>query len=589
MKNLLSFLLALLFSSGLFAQIIDFPDQNFKNKLMTSAVGEGIAYNCSGNSFKIDANNDGEIDAEEALAVCSLYISGSAISDLTGIEYFTNLIDLTVNNNYLTELDLTPLHDLEAFRANNNQLTDLSISGLEKLKYFMVNQNNLTSIDISNLPSLYMIFYDNNQISSFNFNDYPQLKSINIRNNLFTNIDVSGLPNLYSFDISHNLQLETVSLKNGYMNNLTVNFTDCDELKYICAEPYMLNSIWERIIEYGYSDCFANSMCHYIAGEDFYPITGQVKYDEEGDGCQPEDIDFSSLTLEISDGNHDGEVYLNEYGEYISGLQEGTYTMTPLLHNPEYFVVTPDMVTFSLSEEDNTEWQQDFCITANGDHPDLEIFVKGVDEISANEGFIYPGGLAEYKIIYQNKGTMTQSGSVQVEFNSVEASFIQSEIETTSVEAGLITWEFSDLKPFESRNFEFTLQLTSSGQPGGLDEGDYFDITASITSPETDETPEDNIFHLSRLVTTFAFDVPKHSFSDFFKLYPNPSERLLHLEIENNIVVEKLEIYNTQGKRIDLNDYQINSTIDVSSFPSGVYFLKIHTPKGIFSNRFIKK
>lgn len=53
------------------AQIIEFPDVYFKSRLVTSSVTNtnSIAKDSSGNSIKVDVNNDGEIEVSEALLV----------------------------------------------------------------------------------------------------------------------------------------------------------------------------------------------------------------------------------------------------------------------------------------------------------------------------------------------------------------------------------------------------------------------------------------------------------------------------------------------------------------------------------------
>ena len=68
------YLLQFLFLLGLntTAQIINFPDANFKLRLMQSSPNNAIATNQSGASIRIDSNNDNEIDVVEAQAVYRL-------------------------------------------------------------------------------------------------------------------------------------------------------------------------------------------------------------------------------------------------------------------------------------------------------------------------------------------------------------------------------------------------------------------------------------------------------------------------------------------------------------------------------------
>lgn len=61
-------LLLLLFVFGFSnAQIVNIPDVNFKTILVISTPTNGTAKNSLGQFFKVDANNDGEIQVSEAL------------------------------------------------------------------------------------------------------------------------------------------------------------------------------------------------------------------------------------------------------------------------------------------------------------------------------------------------------------------------------------------------------------------------------------------------------------------------------------------------------------------------------------------
>ena len=97
MKKIYFLLLALGLFTGVNAQIINFPDANFKAKLLSASSSNQIAssattfINSSPTSYnKIDINNDGEIQISEASNITWLNISSSSISNLTGISFFMN-------------------------------------------------------------------------------------------------------------------------------------------------------------------------------------------------------------------------------------------------------------------------------------------------------------------------------------------------------------------------------------------------------------------------------------------------------------------------------------------------------------------
>ena len=77
----------------------NFPDENFREYVKSS----------------FDKDGDGVLSAEEIAAVTKIDVYDMGISDLTGIEYFTDLAFLNCNKNNLTALDV----------SNNTALTEL--------------------------------------------------------------------------------------------------------------------------------------------------------------------------------------------------------------------------------------------------------------------------------------------------------------------------------------------------------------------------------------------------------------------------------------------------------------------------------
>lgn len=153
MKKSYFLLIALCYFTSGKSQIISIPDVNFKAQLLKSdGVYNMIGYNSSFSSIKIDTNSNGEIEVSEALNIYGLSLETySNISDLTGIEYFSNLFFLNCTNNKLTSLNLNNLVNLNYLRCNGNLLTSLDVSGLKNLYLLNCTGNQLTSLKIESL------------------------------------------------------------------------------------------------------------------------------------------------------------------------------------------------------------------------------------------------------------------------------------------------------------------------------------------------------------------------------------------------------------------------------------------------------
>ena len=71
-------------------------------------------------------------------------------------------------------------------------------------------------------------------------------------------------------------------------------------------------------------------------------------------------------------------------------------------------------------------------------------------------------------------------------------------------------------------------------------------------------------------------------------VYPNPTINVLHVEAEK---MSHVEVYDNEGRR--LQDYDADGknllTIDMTPYVSGVYFVRVHTPKNVVILKVIKE
>jgi len=73
-----------------------------------------------------------------------------------------------------------------------------------------------------------------------------------------------------------------------------------------------------------------------------------------------------------------------------------------------------------------------------------------------------------------------------------------------------------------------------------------------------------------------------------FSMYPNPSNNLIKLRYNNNLRVEKIQLFNSIGSLVK----EFKSTqkdLDIEYLPIGLYILKVDTNKGLISKKVIKK
>ena len=190
----------------------NFPDTVFRNYV----------------SKNFDTDKDGSLSEEEINAVELIYVpnySSSSAASIKGVEFFTQVKQLTcasgklteadvskntkleklnLYGNKLTSLDLSNNTALTLLKVDANQLTSLDLSKLSLLEDLTVSENPLTGINLKNNPKLTKIACQKCQIESLDLSGNPELVTLSVNNNQLTSLDLSGNPKLGSLNVSKN-------------------------------------------------------------------------------------------------------------------------------------------------------------------------------------------------------------------------------------------------------------------------------------------------------------------------------------------------------------------------------------------------
>ena len=516
MKNLL-FLLLLIASASLEAQIVNIPDINFKNALINNICadtdGDGIS------DSDVDFNNDGEIQVSEAETVFRLFHSNENISSLEGIASFTNLEALSNYSNNITSLNLNQNTKLKELRITGSEFPTLDLSQNVNLTILGLQDNQLKSIDVTKCTKLEELFLSKNQLASLDISQNRKLVNLQLRNNKLTSIDVSQNPNLEIFLCSINLltsidinknpnitsfacganPLTSLFLKNGNSSTIELLFGGTPTLEYICVDEDEQQVVQDLVDDYGYTNCAVHSYCSFVPGGNFYITEGETTLDIDNNGCDvSSDVMFPNLKLNVTDGIVSGDFFSNELGRYSIPLQDGTHTITPILDNPNYFNFSPLSITVDFPS-DSSPSIQDFCLTPKGDFNDLEVVIIPFNDAR-------PGFDAKYKLIYTNKGTTSLTGSLHFTFEDDVMNFVSANPVLDSQNLNTLIWNFSNILPFENREIYVSMNLnTPTDANFPLNGGDVLNFIASLSPSTNDETPNDNVFNFPQTIVN-SFD-----------------------------------------------------------------------------------
>ena len=202
------------------------------------------------NYLHVDDNQLTEIDISKNIQLLSLSLSKNQLTNLdvsnniplTILQAGDNqLVDINLNdaialkrldiyNNKLTSLDVSKNTALTVLNAYRNQLTNLDVSGATALTDLDVGDNQLTSLDISNNTALTKLDVGNNQLTSLDVSNNTALTKLYAYNNQLT-----------SLDVSKNIALTQLYAYNNQLTKLDVSKNTA--LKELYADNNQLTSL----------------------------------------------------------------------------------------------------------------------------------------------------------------------------------------------------------------------------------------------------------------------------------------------------------------------------------------------------------
>lgn len=211
------------------AQYTIIPDVNFENKLISLGLDFGIP--------------DGKVLTSNIASQTDLSVRNSSITNLTGIEGFTELNSLDITKNQIVNLDLSQNTKLVQLYAGENKLTSLDITSNTQLKSLDCQKNQLTSLNLSNNINLTSLNLATNQITSLDVSNNTALISLTCGSNKLTNLNIDkntaltdlrcGNNLLTSLNVSKNLLLVYLICQNNQITSLDVsNNVELDQLMF---------------------------------------------------------------------------------------------------------------------------------------------------------------------------------------------------------------------------------------------------------------------------------------------------------------------------------------------------------------------
>lgn len=195
----------------------NFPDGNFRDYV----------------AREWDKNQDKYFSPSEIAEAKWISCDNKEISNLKGIEFFTNIWLLECYYNNLTTIDLSNNKKLSYINCHHNQLKELDVSGLPLLKTFYCGHNALPSIDVSKNEKLEDFDCQDNHLDTLDVSQNKELVKLSCGDNNLTELDVSEnkklkelwfyRDNLSNLDLGNQIELEVLSCVGNPLSVLDVS------------------------------------------------------------------------------------------------------------------------------------------------------------------------------------------------------------------------------------------------------------------------------------------------------------------------------------------------------------------------------
>lgn len=216
----------------------NFPDPYFRNNVW----------------WDFNTNHDDHFSPSEIANAKGIICDNNEISNLKGIEFFTEIwkldcyynnlktIDLSHNKklsyinciyNKLEELDVSELPLLEKFACDGNKLQSIDVSENKKLKDFSCKENSLGTLNVSQNTELERLVCGHNNLTELDVSENKKLKQLWCYENKLSNLDLGnqtelevlscGDNPLSVLDVGANTNLEKLFVSNTNLTELNVS------------------------------------------------------------------------------------------------------------------------------------------------------------------------------------------------------------------------------------------------------------------------------------------------------------------------------------------------------------------------------
>lgn len=303
------------------------------------------------------------------------------------------------------------------------------------------------------------------------------------------------------------------------------------------------------VVWYENTDGLGDFSSQKIITADGFRFTSVFAADIDNDGCDNTDIAASNTKVTMDVGEFSTTTFTNSEGAYILlPPDEGSYSVH--VDAPSsLFDSSPLEYNFDFNGNVKTE-NANFCLEP----------VKVINDVSMvlfNIGRVpVPGFNVKYQMFFRNNGTSVLNGIIVLQFNNSKLEFVSSTDPTSSQTASSLSFDFSNLNPFEGRFIDIVFKVF---EPPITIADDILIFTAKITPVEGDDYQIDNEVYIGSPVLN-SFDPNDIAVLEGEQILIEQIDEFLHYVIRfqnvGSIEATNVRVENVLDPNLEWNSFQ---------------------------------
>lgn len=224
-------------------------------------------------------------------------------------------------------------------------------------------------------------------------------------------------------------------------------------------------------------------------------ISGTVKFNANSDNCAT-GLNFTNRRVNTTDGTYTYASYTNSTGNYQILIPNiGSYSTSALTNLNANFSSNPNSTTTVSSGSGIDYNNNNFCISSANNFADLSVNMFNINQA-------IPGNAATYRIVYTNHGSTNLNGSIQLTFDNGKLTFGAASPSQNSATANTLTWNYTNLLPFEIRYINLSFNVLT---PPTVNVNDWLNFTVVGNPISGDNNTANNTLNWQQIVRS-SFD-----------------------------------------------------------------------------------